>query len=95
MRQLKEIPFKKEKPIFEKLEQILDIANLSPEELEEYEQSLERYTELQYDLAVEYGVEQGRQGEKLDIARKMKAVGVPVETITSCTSLSFEEINAL
>lgn len=41
------------------------------------------------------GIEKGMQEEKLNIARQMKANGIPTHTIAACTGLDTEEINRL
>ncbi len=41
------------------------------------------------------GKEEGRKEEKAEIARKLKAMGVPTEQIASITGLSAEDVNAL
>ena len=44
---------------------------------------------------IEKGIEKGMQEEKLNIARQMKANGIPTHTIATCTGLDTEEINRL
>ena len=44
---------------------------------------------------IEKGIEKGMQEEKLNIARQMKANGIPTHTIAACTGLDTEEINRL
>lgn len=41
------------------------------------------------------GMEKGKEEEKLNIARQMKANGIPTHTIAACTRLDTEEINRL
>ena len=44
---------------------------------------------------IEKGIEKGKEEEKLNIARQMKANGIPTHTIATCTGLDTEEINRL
>lgn len=46
-------------------------------------------------IGMQKGIEKGMQEEKLNIARQMKANGIPTHTIAACTGLGTEEINRL
>ena len=46
-------------------------------------------------IGMQKGIEKGMQEEKLNIARQMKANGIPTPTIAACTGLDTEEINRL
>ena len=46
-------------------------------------------------IGMQKGIEKGMQEEKLNIARQMKANGIPTHTIAACTGLDTEEINRL
>ena len=63
METLKRMPFKARKAVFEKLEEIADVASLSKEERERYQNSVNVYrTHLcVMDAAKEEGREEGRQ----------------------------------
>ena len=41
------------------------------------------------------GMEKGKKLEKLETARNLKSLGVPIETIATATGLSTDEINSL
>ena len=41
------------------------------------------------------GLEKGKKLEKLETARNLKSLGVPIETIATATGLSTDEINSL
>ena len=41
------------------------------------------------------GLEKGKKLEKLETARNLKSLGIPVETIATATGLSTDEINSL
>ena len=85
--------FKARKSVFEKLEQIVDIASLSKEERMKYDESIKVYRDQLATL--DFAEQKGRAEERLDIARKMKASSVPAGTISHCTGLTFEEIAKL
>lgn len=121
METLQRLPFKARKSVFEKLEQIVDIASLSKEERMKYDESIKVYRDqlATLDFAEqkgeakgfvrghaqgltegrakgrEEGREEGRAEGMLDVARRMKAMSIPVETISLATGLSLEEITKL
>jgi predicted transposase/invertase (TIGR01784 family) len=91
--------------IFIKLFKIAEISNLTPAEMNAYQQSLkikrDNYNHDQYVL--EQGLQQGlQQGEakgeynkSLEIASELKKEGLTVEFIAKTTKLSIEEIQSL
>ena len=85
--------FKARKSVFEKLEQIVDIASLSKEERMKSDESIKVYRDQLATL--DFAEQKGRAEERLDIARKMKASSVPAGTISLYTGLSLEEIAKL
>ena len=101
METLNRLPFKARKAVFEKLEKIVDIASLTKEEREKYDESIKVYRDQLVTITyareegIEEGIEKGRAEEKFDIARKMRALKLPVETIMKATGLSAEEIGEL
>ena len=87
------MPFKAHKAVFEKLEEIADVASLSKEERERYENSVNVYrTNL---CVMDAAKEEGRQEERLANARSMKAEGFTNAVISKITGLSEDEIAAL
>lgn len=77
METLKRMPFKARKAVFEKLEEIADVASLSKEERERYENSVNVYrTNL---CVMDATKEEGRQEERFLNARKMKERGYPLK----------------
>lgn len=102
---LQRLPFKARNAVFQRLEEIVDIASLSKEDRMKYDESIKVYrdnlvTEL---YAVQKGIKQGiEQGIQLgiqqnqeNIVRRMKAKGYAVDEIADMTGLSPETINAL
>ena len=105
MKQMKEITFKDRSAIFGRLEEIASRANLSKEERAQYEYEWKVYNDyfntLDYaekkgrEEGIAEGLEKGREEEKLENARKFKALGVSTEIIMQATGLSSEEIEGL
>jgi predicted transposase/invertase (TIGR01784 family) len=99
------IPLILQEKIFEKAFHVAEIANFTPEQLAQYEESLKNYRDLKgvVDTSYEEGKVEGRaEGKaegilegKIEIALKMKKMGEPLEKISSYTGLSIEEINKL
>lgn len=101
METLNRLPFKARKAVFEKLEKIVDIASLTKEEREKYDESIKVYRDQLVTITyareegIEEGIEKGRAEEKFEIARKMRELKLPVGIIMKATGLSAEEIGEL
>ena len=67
METLQRLPFKARKSVFEKLEQIVDIASLSKEERMKYDESIKVYRDQLATL--DFAKQKGRAEERLDIRR--------------------------
>ena len=95
------VAFMRNNEIFRRLEKVTSVASLTPEELRSYEADVKntRDTLNQIRTAEERGLEEGRaEGraeEKIDIARKMKANGLPFGDILLYTGLTEEEVRLL
>jgi len=91
--------------IFEKAFHVAEIANFTPQQLSQYEESLKTYRDLKgaFDTSYEEGKIEGKiegkmEGKiegKIEIALKMKKMGEPAEKISEYTGLSIAEINQL
>lgn len=102
---LDRMPFKAHKAIFERLERIGSMANLTPKQRAQYEEEWNIYNDYYntLDFAVEKGrkkaMEEGRaeglKEGKRSIALNLKRMGLGIEQISSTTGLSLEEIEAL
>ena len=93
METLNRLPFKAQKSVFKKLEQIVDIASMSKADRIKYDESIKKYRDT---LAVMSG--QWLEGEAKGIAKvakNMKAMGMPYEQIAAVTGLSEETIKSL
>lgn len=101
METFKNIPFQPYMAVFKELEQITDIASMTKEERLRYDESIKIYRdnlavmEFAVNKAKKEGMEEGMQKEKLDIARSLKANGIPTDIIARTTGLSPAEISAL
>ena len=97
METLQRLPFKARKSVFEKLEQIVDIAALSKEDRMKYDESIKVYrdNEAVLEFALEKGRAEGNRIRNLQNALSMKENGIPAELIARITGLSMDEIQAL
>ncbi len=87
--------------IFKKLFEQAEIAKYTNAERQQYEASLKEYWDYTSTMETAFrkgekeGEEKGRQVEKTETARKMKAKGYDTETIAEITGLTIEEIDLL
>ena len=95
-----EIPVPFQTPEFKRLFLLAKIGNFTPDELKEYEKSLNSMSDY-YNIidsavakAEKAALEKGREEAKLESARKLK-LGVAAEIIAEATGLSPEEIAGL
>jgi len=88
-----DIPAIFKEPIFEKAFKAAEVANMTPEQRDEYEQSRMSYIELKE--VANTAIMEGRKKREQEIARALKKNGVPKEIIKSSTGLSDEEIDRL
>jgi predicted transposase/invertase (TIGR01784 family) len=88
-----EIPAILKEPIFEKAFKTAEVANMTAEQREEYEQSRLSYLEVKE--AVNTAEMDGRKKEKYEIAKEMKESGEPKDKIKKYTGLSDEAIDRL
>ncbi len=109
MEKLQRLPFKARNAVFQRLEQIVDIAAMSKEDRMKYDESIKVYRDK---LAVtayaeekgraeglaegmEKGLEKGQEEERLKNARGMKAAGIATDLIAQITGLSPEAVEQL
>ncbi|WP_018712239.1 PD-(D/E)XK nuclease family transposase, partial [Phocaeicola barnesiae] len=84
--------------VFTRLFESAEIAKFTREQYEEYEDSLKAYRDWQNTIhtavmkSLQEGIAQGREEERLELARKFKASGIPVNIIAENTGLTEEEI---
>ena len=101
MDKLQRMPFKLCKAVFQRLEDIVDIASLSKEDRIKYDESIKVYRDnlVTEAYAREQGREEGRiegrEEERLKNARGMKAEGLDAAVIARVTGLTIDEINEI
>ena len=93
METLQRLPFKARNAVFQKLEQIVDIAALSKEDRMKYDESIKVYRDKLAIMAFER--QKGQAEGKLEVARNLKQMGMATEAIARATGLTAEAIEAL
>lgn len=87
--------------VFNRLEELAAVANLSLEDRIAYDKALDSFTVsriVEEDVrreGWEKGLKEGRKEERKNIARNMKSLGLTVEQIAQATGLSAEEIEMI
>ena len=91
--------------VFHRLAEIAEVSAMTKEERQKYDYALRKYRDnlCVYEGAIQKGIEKGmKQGitkgetkRNVEIVRRMKAKGYPLEEIMDCTGLSADEIDAL
>ena len=109
METLQRLPFKARNAVFQKLEEIVDIAAMSKEDRMKYDESIKVYRDR---LAIiEYerrkglaeglakgeakGIAKGERNKQIEIACNLKRMGLATETIAQATGLAPEAIEQL
>lgn len=105
MEKLQRLPFKARKAVFEKLEQIVDIAAMSKEDRMKYDESIKVYRDqlvtMEYERQRGFtegyaeGLAEGEAEERLKNARGMKAAGIAPDLIAQITGLPLETVERL
>ncbi len=96
-----DVAFAEREEVFRKLKKYAAESNMTPDEKILYDLRVDswydyyRYLDESMERGVKRGVEQGMNKAKVDIARSLKALDVPVETIMQATGLSSAEISDL
>ncbi|NEP37602.1 MULTISPECIES: Rpn family recombination-promoting nuclease/putative transposase [Moorena] len=91
--QLNEPPEPLQEDVFAQLFEVAEIANFSSAEQFRYQDSLKVYRDM--NSIAETLIQEGRQQEKQQIAKQMKAAGLPLKDIAQYTGLSVDEIDRL
>ena len=97
METLQRLPFKARNAVFQRLEQIVDIAAMSKEDRMKYDESIKVYRDRLAVMEFERlkGVEEGRAEANLHVVRNLKQMGLASEFIAQATGLSVEEVERL
>ena len=90
---LDERPATLKEKVFTKLFEEAEIARFTPTELKEYEDSLKAYRDVKN--SIDTALEKGREEKAIQIAKKMLAAGMDIDTIINMTDLSKDEIEKL
>ena len=90
---LDERPAVLKEKVFTKLFEEAEIAKFTPTELKEYEDSLKAYRDVKN--SIDTALEKGREEKAIQIAKKMLAAGMDIDTIINMTDLSKDEIEKL
>ena len=90
---LDERPAALKEKVFTKLFEEAEIAKFTPTELKEYEASLKAYRDVKN--SIDTALEKGREEKAIQIAKKMLAAGMDIDTIINMTDLSKDEIEKL
>jgi predicted transposase/invertase (TIGR01784 family) len=90
---LDRVPDSLRERVFEKLFEVAEISRFTREQIISYEDSLKYYRDLKNSL--DMARDEGREEERNDIARKMRANGLPIATIAAITGLTAAQIEAL
>ena len=86
-------PQKLQEKVFEKLFAEAELAKLSPDEMRTYEESLKVYRD--YYSIIETAKNEGRQEERIELAKRLKYRGMDIEIIAETTGLTKEQIEKL
>lgn len=103
------LPWVVKDSVFHRLAEIAEVSAMTKEERQKYDYALRKYRDnlCVYEGAIQKGIEKGiakgmEQGiakgvtkRNVEIVRRMKAKGYPLEEIMDCTGLSADEIDAL
>ena len=95
------MPWLAKDAVFQRLASIAEVAALSKEERQKYDESLRKYRDTisvmegQFLEGMEKGLAKGRAEEKSEIARNLKQMGLSVADIVKATGLTAEEVGSL
>lgn len=90
LKRFERIPVILQELIFEKAFSVAELAKMTPMKYEEYQESLLNYVEVK-ELA-KTAEDDGRRKEKIEIAQKLKLMGLSTEQVQEATGLSGEDI---
>ena len=100
-----QLAFKKDEPLFMRLERIASYSQLSPKQQMQYDDSFNNYLavlgneaynkRVGFEQGMEQGIAEGAKQKSIAIARSMKADKMPLELIAKYSGLSIDEINEL
>ena len=99
------MPWLAQDAVFRKLASIAEVAALSKEDRQKYDESLRKYRDTisvmegQYqegkEAGLAEGLEKGKAEGRAEIARNLKQMNLPIQDIIKATGLTAEEIEGL
>ncbi len=91
------VPKELQEKAFQKVFNVAEIAKYKPQDRQQYEASLKHYRDIENSLDLQHkeGKKEGREEEKLTIAKNAILKGVDNQFIADITSLSLEQIEKL
>ncbi len=95
------IPEKIKGKIFQKLFKTAELAKFNPDELKEYEASINAYRDIKnsvdtaFEKGIEKGIEKGEKKKAIKVAKKMIKKEMDISLISEMTGLTEKEINTL
>jgi predicted transposase/invertase (TIGR01784 family) len=94
------LPRYSDNKIFKQLKEVTDIASLSPEERRRYDRDLKHLRDAYsldrtYERRIKNARIDGEEKKAIEIARNLKAMGIPVDVIAQGTGLSVDVINTI
>jgi predicted transposase/invertase (TIGR01784 family) len=97
MHEMDTIPDKFSTPEFKRLFILAKIGNFTAKEYEQYLQSMKDMSDYYniIDTAAEEAEKRGKMCEKMRTARKLLAMGMPLEQVSEATEMPIDEISAL
>ena len=97
METLNRLPFKAQKSVFKKLEQIVDIASMSKADRIKYDESIKKYRDTLAVMSGQWleGKAEGLQEGIAKVAKNMKAMKMSDKQIAAATGLSEDTIKSL
>ena len=90
---LERMPWTAQNAVFQRLAEVAEVSKLPKDERIKYDHALKRYRDTLN--AIEGAEMKGRTEERVNVARKLKAMGLTIEDIAKATTLSVEEIKLL
>ena len=101
METLQRLPFKARNAVFQKLEEIVDIAAMSKEDRMKYDESIKVYRDrlaiIEYERrkGLAEGLAKGERNKQIELARSLNRMGLATETAAQATGLAPEAIEQL
>lgn len=90
---LQRMPFLAQDAVFKRLSEIAEVASLTKEERQRYDESLRHYRDT---IAVMHGQYlEGQEKGRADVAKTMKESGVSLTDIVKFTGLDEEQVSQL